>query len=526
MDDLELAPALARALGSRRYDELPELARRAVSAAIEDPGRAIVELGPAYVSVDEIVFAFKGRPEGPPEAQLAIIELVSLYRCLGTPLRSTCERIVLSWLEALAEPVVPGSPDGIRLGLASLAIGAMIPAHRMAGFEPGPTAPYDPRTWQFDDLQQLLRHLVGASRARAEPHHVQPALRRLVERHADAPVDERTLLLVMRIVKHDFEHGPLETVVREARAMIDRVARERVEMAAAEAAREAARAAKLAREGPDFPVGDTLAGGAFVIRELLQGGGFQKLAIATETATGAAALVAIDVMSSRADPAELRAAIEPQLKGQLELAYVGRFDATSPHAGRKQEQQTHWAVVERMPDGVWLPRFVAVHEPARAVQTAAALGRSAGEILRKMLKQGQALYRIRPEYMFARRDRKDRAEVTGLSTRGDELFKRTRVSMVTAPVFPNRYLAPEVGSVGDERAVAYSLALMVTEWATGRGYAPAKYADYGRQPRSWSEPLGLPADLERMLRACTAKDPGERPSLGDLVDELGRRAYR
>lgn len=528
MDALDLPPALARALGMRRHDELPELARRAVAAAIADPGRMVVEIGPVYVSVDEVVFAYKHRPEGPPAAQLAIIDLVNLYRCFGAPQRSsTCERIVASWLGRLADVIEPGSADGVRLGLAALAIGEMIVAHRMAGFEPGPTAPYEPASWTFDDLHQLLRHLVGAARAKAQPFHVQPALRHLVERLDAEPVDERTLLWVMRIVKHDFEASPLETVVRETRAMIDRVARERVTMAAAEIERAAARADKLAREGPDFPTGDTLAGGAFVIREHLQGGGFQQLALATETATGATALVSIDIFSSsRHDPAELRAAIDTELRGQLELAFVGRFDATSPFPERRSEQDSHWAVVERVPDGVWLPRFVAAHDPARAVQTATALGRSAGEILLKALKRDQVLVGIRPEYMFARRDRKGRAEVTGLSTRGDALFSRSRACMVTAPVFPNRYVAPEVSQTGDTRSLAYTLAVMVAEWATGHGYAPARYADYGRQPRSWTEPLGIPADLERMLRACASRDPAERPTLAELVDELGRRGYR
>ena len=148
------------------------------------------------------------------------------------------------------------------------------------------------------------------------------------------------------------------------------------------------------------------------------------------------------------------------------------------------------------------------------------LGRSAGQILLRATEAGINLARIRPELMWAER-RDGHIAVTGLSPRATELFARKVGEMVTHPVFDRFYHAPEIHKDPDDRAVAYALAVMVAEWATGRYPFESKYAPNGVETAA-HEPIAVPRPLAKLLESTIRHDRNKRPRLAKFVRELER----
>jgi hypothetical protein len=267
------------------------------------------------------------------------------------------------------------------------------------------------------------------------------------------------------------------------------------------------------------PDGLTIASGAYVVRTRLQGDGSQQLWLATHVATGSLAVAAVDYQFSRNTVEMVRARVEPDGDGVPLLDYIGPLDPND-----NPDYRSYWALVERAP-GTWLPNIVTPHDPQLAVGVAAGLGESAAAILKSLCARGPVPTVIRPELMWAMRDR-ERAVVTAVSTRAPGLFSLSREDAATYPVFATRYEAPELraGASATPSAAVYSLGLMVAEWATGQGYAKAIYRDYGRQPRDLALAMELPAALESAIRAAIDPDPANRPSLTQFGDELARFA--
>jgi hypothetical protein len=284
--------------------------------------------------------------------------------------------------------------------------------------------------------------------------------------------------------------------------------------------------------GP-FPIGETLGRGAFRIEMHLQGDGWQKLYLGRDTVSNESVLVSFDNLSSRTDVSALRSAVSYESPGVFQLAYVGRFDFRAD--GDVEDQASNWALVERTGRGAWLPSLMPTFEPAMIIEqesrrvstfdektalpNAISLGRSAARLLADVAARGVFLTRVRPEYMWAaERDRV--LSVTSLSARGDAFFATTRVDQVREPVFDRYYYAPEEDAPDrDDRALVFSLSIMVAEWATGR--FPYKYKFHDMGPLAGKPlKLRLPKTLARLLVAGMSLERKQRPHLDEFVRDL------
>jgi len=282
-----------------------------------------------------------------------------------------------------------------------------------------------------------------------------------------------------------------------------------------------------------FPIGETYGRGKVRVTQHLRGGGFQKLFLGTEVASGASALIAYDYLSSRVDVRAFERSVAYDLPGVFPLVYVGKVDFR-PGVDFSSANET-WVLAERVSDGAWLPSILGLFEdealadpksrvlPSYNKRTALAdalsLGRSAGRILLAAARNGLLLTRARPDYMWARRSG-DCLEVTGLSGRGDALFAMTRVCAGSEWLFDRHYYSPEEFSDDrDDRALSFSLAIMVSEWATGRYPYKYKFHDLGAMTGKHLK-LSVPKPLAQLLASAMAVDRDKRPRLSELVDGL------
>ncbi len=281
-----------------------------------------------------------------------------------------------------------------------------------------------------------------------------------------------------------------------------------------------------------FPLTETLGGGAYRIERLLQGQGAQKLLLGRDLATGDALLIALDTMS-RVDLRAFQRSIAYESPGVLQLDHVGMLDLTA--RGDISSQVAAWGLVERAPRGSWLPSLLGTfdpevvfepesrqlpsHDPRTALVDALSLGRGAGKILARAAEKGILLTRVRPEYMWAQRVN-GVLEITGLSARGDAFFETSRTDAVSWPVFDRYYYAPEEHTEErDDRALVFSLSIMIAEWATGRFPYQRKYHDVG--PLTGEHlPLALPTPLARLLSRGMRLDRDDRPGLAEFLGLL------
>ncbi|MFI6027989.1 WD40 repeat domain-containing serine/threonine protein kinase [Amycolatopsis magusensis] len=93
-------------------------------------------------------------------------------------------------------------------------------------------------------------------------------------------------------------------------------------------------------------------------------------------------------------------------------------------------------------------------------------------------------------------------------------------AVVGTPSFmsPEQVRGREIGPPSD----VFSLGLVLAYAATGRspfGTGPAEAIVY-RVAHDEPDLTGLPAQLADLVRRCLAKDPGDRPSVGDILQEL------
>ncbi len=105
-----------------------------------------------------------------------------------------------------------------------------------------------------------------------------------------------------------------------------------------------------------------------------------------------------------------------------------------------------------------------------------------------------------------------------MSDRAARLFELRRTSFFVE-TFPLPYRAPEGGD--DIRALTFSLAAFVAEWATGRHPFPREPAeskqDAVKRPHV---PFGLDGKLEALLDEGLQADPARRMKLADFVRKL------
>jgi hypothetical protein len=470
---------LGTALGKREWDALPPLAEAVCRLILVEPARAPLELGPAFVSVEELVFALRpvaSRADVPGSALLALLDLVNALSSIG-PIQPTADVIVCSWLRELAGAQL-AEADRLRVGFAALSLEEAQVARAIAGAPPTGKVDYD-GSQMFHDWPGVLRNFIGA--LQQDPNKslykrgsfVLPLFGRVIDRLGEDDVAATTLMWMARITFRDIMDKPPRELPAHAHALIwDHVAEQEAEAAAGPQS-----------AAPIFPVGATFANGAIRVEHVLRGTGMQKLCSGRDPTTNAQLLIAWDACRQRASVDELRAAAGARAPGMFELVYAGRTD-TDP---------SYWGVVERVPQGSWLP---SVLPPQPDPDTAIRLVRSAGALLAQAAEHGVVLAHVRPEYMWAEQTSSG-LQVTGVSARGYELFSRKGYELVTHPLFARDYHAPEHAGSVDDRALVFALAAMLVEWAGG-----------------------APASIDDLLARASRPDREQRPRLAEFLAAL------
>jgi hypothetical protein len=485
----KLADRISAALTSSDAAALEAVACEVARSVLVDPDQ---DVGSIVMMVDAAA------SRAAPELRLGLLDLANALTCAGA--KVAAESSTSAWLFELAQ-VGPPLARRLRVGFAGVVYGVLDLA----------IAP--PHPWPFvgclvfpGALDKLLAYTIAAAQNGGVARTLADAWRRVGEELGTLgdQLDEPTLLWIARALYQRFDGQPAGKVARLAHDHLWSVA----------ADLEAARG-EAAKHRPAFPVGDTLAGGAFRVEQRLLGVGTQRLYRGRDIASGAAVLVAFDDFDPKKQSLdELVNAVGYRGSGLFELAHAGTFDTIGDDPTRDLFRREHWTIVERVPAGDWLPRVLGPTDPWTAAQKAIALGRSAGRILLDAAEAGVVLAHVRPELMWA-----DGNTVTGLSTRAIELFRRKRGELRQQPLFDRHYHAPEIHADPDDRAVAYALAVMVAEWATGQYPFPTLYAPDGVETAQHL-PIAAPAPLARLLERTICRDPTKRPRLAELVSEL------
>jgi hypothetical protein len=500
----------------RRPGDLPTLSAALARLVIVHPGQSGSRLSTLMRSIDRAVKRLntsEARAIVPADDRLAIIDLINILECSGVVTASTAGIEVRQWLSELATADLPRMRR-IGIGFAALALTGLDVAQEIAGPFGAPNTPFQRTNYPKGDALGLLGYLIGALRLNANSYTVLPAWRLAIEQvnelRSDGQIDERSMLWIARLVYHDFGKQPLDTVASSIHEILWRVPLE-IEQEAADGL------AKLA-PSTEFPLGYTLGNGAYRVDEHLLGDGLQQMFAGRHVPSGDPVLLAVDSRGSSRSIDELRAAISYHVPGVLELGFVGGFD----RRGEKEDYKCDgfWATVERGERGTWLPRALPkVYDSRAAPQMAIELGLSAGRILAAAAKARLLLTRVRPEYMWAERTANHWA-VTGLSVRGDELFRRKSSDHVTPPVFDRYYYAPEWNKDPDDRALVFSLGVMIAEWSMGR--YPFEHQFHGRGLEQAEHlPIEAPSPLREYLEEAIQLDRQDRPDLEDFLLALG-----
>ncbi|MEO8699882.1 MAG: hypothetical protein ABI867_07550 [Kofleriaceae bacterium] len=262
-----------------------------------------------------------------------------------------------------------------------------------------------------------------------------------------------------------------------------------------------------------FPIGETLANGAYRIVEHLRGTGFDALYL------GEHQLVSVSIQDDM-PIARLRDEPHQHVDGVFDVAYVGPLDVAGTDPLRDAECRAAHAFVEQLPEGEPILRA------APTVAQAVALGVQTGTILLRAVRAGVVLAGLRPDYIWVRR--KPELAIAGIGGRNHAFFRAARPrSMVTHPLFTLFYCAPEVFGRGpvDDRALVFTLATLVAEWATGTYPFPdCSYGNHRSLDAGQHGILAVPAALESLLHAGLAAEPARRPSLDEFVSALAATA--
>lgn len=539
-----------------------------------------------------------------PEGRLAALDILNALACAGAQIWPGFESALGS---DLGELVQVGPPLALRLHVA---FAALIYQNIEISEQIAPCVPetideaFDNIAFPNDILALLghlivlVRHLKRQSNDKSIALRFFPAWHQVIqdlpELYASEQLDESMLLWLGRLIYEQIDDHPTSRVAALVANDLHRV--------------PSAEASK-ARFIPSFPSEyETLGGGAYRVERHLQGRVHQTMWTGREIETNDVVFIACNAYNShKHDVATLRRILDYRAPGIFELAHIGTFDILYDENLRERkrehlrrcfrvyqndldddeveylltEGERHWAIVERVPPGSWLPHVLGAADPWKAPAKAIHLGRTAGRILLGAIAAGIDVSRVRPEVMWADK-RNGRLEVTGLSPRAIRLFDhRVGEQFVLLPY--SRYYdapeAPEVDQPGamdvrpprlapelearirafgalarepgvrnpslgeslndlmrqleysrsqplkpppapDDRAVAYSLAVMIAEWASGR--YPFKGNDGREIWQAGHVSLDLPRPLATLLEATIRLDPNVRPRLAEFVEQLER----
>lgn len=270
----------------------------------------------------------------------------------------------------------------------------------------------------------------------------------------------------------------------------------------------------------EFPVGETLDGGAFRVTENLFGGGLDRVHLAVRVDAPAARYVVSSTFRGVPDIAELRRTLSYTCPGVLDLVFVGPFDAQGEGAGARVRSE-YTAVVERVGEASTVRQLVRGPQPLADV---VALGTGTGRLLEQAARAGHLLLDIRPESIWATREQ-GLLRVVGVSDRGERLFRAGKnVSYTSLPTYERRYTAPEIikGLPTSERTLTFLLATMVAEWLSGAHPFPDAWSlrDAPSVAMGRHTPIVAPAPLRPLLERSLSVDPAMRPPLAELIEVL------
>lgn len=455
---------------------------------------------------DAVSATLKGIPgDTSPGVRLALLNIVNALCCAGAQTLTTLEAELR---QHLGELVHIGPPLASRMCVAFAAL--MYNNSAIAeGIVPEIRANFFSRDTFPNDILGLLGYLILAARGNALPGTIHAAWYRTIadlsELYESDQLDEAALLWLGRLVHQRFGGRPVDEVA--ARVHADLFTDPPADV-----------------WGPEvraFPFRETLKKGAFRVEEHLRGLGQQTLWIGSETVTGNRLLIACDRhVPHRQDLDAFRRAMSFDAPGLFKLAHIGTFDVRGNDESDDLQRSGYWATVESVPRGTWLPWVLGAADPWKAPAKAIHLGLTAGRILLEASAAGIDVSRVRPETMWADRQ-SDRLEITGLSPRSAELFARMSGERRSVPIYTRYYHAPERGRSPDDRTVAYTLAVMIAEWATGRYPFKSGYPADGIETADHL-PFDLPRPLAELLEATIRLERRERPRLAELVEQLER----
>jgi hypothetical protein len=279
----------------------------------------------------------------------------------------------------------------------------------------------------------------------------------------------------------------------------------------------------------DFLLGETLDGGAYTLTEVLRYGGAQILYLgASARAPGERCFVSV-IWRAKDLPEAIRQALSYRVAGVPELAYLGRFDPAGEDPDRLIQQRQHYALVETVPAGEWLPRLLPA-PPAGPLTARAAveLGLSVGRLLEGALASGVLLVGLRPEYIWARREGERLTAVSLIGRNGDFLAQKGAGAEAPALLFERHYYAPEVlaGASEREESLVFTLALLIAEWAMGAFPFPDSWAggNTASQRQGKHVPLAVPEPLAKLLGLALQPEPAHRPALSYFLKRLALMA--
>ncbi len=275
----------------------------------------------------------------------------------------------------------------------------------------------------------------------------------------------------------------------------------------------------------------TFGGGRYRFEKLLQGKGLRQLYRGRDTSSGATVMVSYDKLPKHTTIEKFAEMTGARAPGVLDLVFAGPPD--------DKDITSRWGVVEQAPpDTEWLPAVLGQHDeesanepvpqllpsfdPKTAPPNAIRLGRTAGRILAENTANGTLLTHVRPETMWIARGGDGALEVRALSQRSELMFAASWVTSWVWPVFDRFYYPPEVAWKKpdvDDRALVFSLSIMIAEWATG--LYPFAKKDYSTGPTEDNQvPLALPKRLADLLGSGMWIDPDRRPMLKPFLAEL------
>lgn len=285
----------------------------------------------------------------------------------------------------------------------------------------------------------------------------------------------------------------------------------------------------------------TFASGRYRVEALLQGKDLRQLYRGRDTVTGDTVMVSYDKFPKHTTIEKFVDSTGARAPGVLDLLFAGPPD--------DKAITFMWGVIEQPPRGTqWLPAILGQHpedsatdpvprplpsfDAANALPNALRLGLTAGRILAENAGEGAGrrtlLTRVRPETMWVARGIDGALEVRALSQRSELMFAASWVTSFVWPVFDRYYYAPEVGwkrPTVDDRALVFSLSIMIAEWVTG--LYPFAKKHYSMGPTEDNQvPLDLPERLARLLGAGMRIDPEQRPKLKPFLAELAELEQR